>query len=448
MLQQYNNLNNGQDTGDWVYNCAHPLVQDYAICSGTAGVDISPSAEILVLNVAGYTLVPPSPLAFYSLTPCRVADTRSFGGKTGAFGPPFITGGTTRDFPIPLGSCNVPSNAQAYSLNITVVPHTALGYLTVWPTGSAFPLVSTLNSMDGQVVANAAIVPAGTAGEISLFASDDTDLFIDINGYFASPGSEGLAFYPVPPCRVADTRSFGGKTGPFGPPEMTAGEARDFPITSSSCDIPSSAQAYALNMTVSPVQTLSYLTTWPTGAAFPTVSTLNDLNGGLVANAAIVPAGTGGDVEVYVTDATDVIIDINGYFAPPGSPGALSFYPLSPCRVADTRSYGGFTGAFGPPSISGGAARDFPVLSSSCGIPSSAQAYSLNITAWPSGQPMQFLTVWPAGGPFPIVSTLNTPSGQPTSNAAIVSAGTGGDIDVYVSNTTDVFFDINGYFAP
>jgi hypothetical protein len=298
------------------------------------------------------------------------------------------------------------------------------------------------------VVANAAIVPAGTAGGISVFASNDTDVFIDIDGYFASPGPEGLAFYPVPPCRVADTRPFGGKTGPFGPPLMTAGEARDFPMTSSSCDIPSSAQAYALNMTVSPVKTLSYLTTWPTGGTFPTVSTLNDLNGGLVANAAIVPAGSHGDIEVYVTDATDVIIDINGYFAPPGSPGALSFYPLPPCRVADTRSYGGMTGAFGSPSISGGTARDFPVLSSSCSIPGSAQAYSLNMTAWPPEQPVQFLTVWPVGEPFPTVSTLNTPSSQAVSNAAIVQAGTGGDIDVYVSNTTDVFFDTNGYFAP
>jgi len=104
MLQQYNNLNNDEDTGDWVYNCARPLVQDYAICSGTAGVDISPGAEILVLDVVGYTLVPLSPLEFYPVNPWRVVDTRSFGGITGAFGPPFITGGTARDFPIPAGS--------------------------------------------------------------------------------------------------------------------------------------------------------------------------------------------------------------------------------------------------------------------------------------------------------------------------------------------------------
>jgi hypothetical protein len=61
MLQQYNNLNNQEDTGDWVINCAHQLVQDYALCAGIAGVDISPTAEILVLDVIGYTLVAPPP---------------------------------------------------------------------------------------------------------------------------------------------------------------------------------------------------------------------------------------------------------------------------------------------------------------------------------------------------------------------------------------------------
>jgi outer membrane protein assembly factor BamB len=408
------------------------------------------AGHYVTVNQAGGTVSATAGYGFYTLSPCRVADTRSFGGKTGPFGPPFITGGTTRSFPIPASFCNVPSNVQAYSLNITVVPHTTLGFLTVWPANAAFPTVSTLNSLNGQTVANAAIVPAGTDAAISVYASDDTDVFIDINGYFASPSSpQALAFYPLTPCRVADTRSFGGFTGAFGPPTMTAGEARDFPMTSSSCNIPSSAQAYALNMTVSPATTLEYLTTWPTGGTFPIVSTLNDLSGGLLANAAIVPAGTNGDIEVYVTNVTDVIIDINGYFAPPGNAGALYFYPLTPCRVADTRSYGGFTGSFGPPSMGADTARDFPVLSSPCTVAAqSAQAYSLNITGWPPGTPLEYITVWPVGQAFPTVSTLNAPSGQAVANAAIVPAGTNGAIDIFASNATDVFFDINGYFAP
>ena len=163
------------------------------------------------LTIAGQTVtitqaVEP-PLGFFALTPCRIADTRSGSGFSGAFGEPYLTGGSTRSFPIPTSTCSVPGTAQAYSFNITVIPHGALGYLTAWPTGSAVPIAATLNSPEGSIVGNAAIVPAGTDGAISLYASGDTDVVIDINGYFAAPGGQAQAFYPLAPCRVADTRA-------------------------------------------------------------------------------------------------------------------------------------------------------------------------------------------------------------------------------------------------
>ncbi len=57
MLVQYNNVDNGDDFGDWVSNCSAPLVQDAVGCPGVSDVDISPSAEIQVLDVVGFTLV-------------------------------------------------------------------------------------------------------------------------------------------------------------------------------------------------------------------------------------------------------------------------------------------------------------------------------------------------------------------------------------------------------
>jgi hypothetical protein len=84
-------------------------------------------------------------------------------------------------------TCSIPATAQAYSLNITVVPPGPLSYITVWPTGQSQPVVSTLNDPTGTIVANAAIVPAGTAGSINVFATQTTDLVIDINGYYAAP---------------------------------------------------------------------------------------------------------------------------------------------------------------------------------------------------------------------------------------------------------------------
>ena len=92
----------------------------------------------------------------------------------------------SRNFQIPNGPCpGVPGTAQAYSLNLTVVPPGPLSYLTAWPFGQTQPVVSSLNSYAGAVVANAAVVPAGTGGAISVFATDPTHLILDINGYFA-----------------------------------------------------------------------------------------------------------------------------------------------------------------------------------------------------------------------------------------------------------------------
>src|SRR5208283_3876816 len=202
-----------------------------------------------------------------------------------------------------------------------VVPAGYLGFLTTWPTGQAQPNASTLNSWTGKIVANAALVPAGTNESISVYVSNPTDVVLDINGYFGQPGSAGaMSFYPVTPCRVADTR---GAEGPFGGPEMGAGTARSFPIPAGGCGIPATAAAYSLNVTVVPDGHLSYLTLWPFDSAQPYVSTLNSFDGSVVANAAIVPAGAGGGIDVFVTDSTHVVLDINGYFA--GSGGSENY---------------------------------------------------------------------------------------------------------------------------
>ena len=83
-----------------------------------------------------------------------------------------------------------------------------LDYLTVWPQGETMPVVSTLNDPTGTVVANAAIVPAGSNDAIAFYAHDNpTNLIVDINGYFAPAGTGGYRMYPVAPCRVLDTRN-------------------------------------------------------------------------------------------------------------------------------------------------------------------------------------------------------------------------------------------------
>ncbi len=387
--------------------------------------------------VATCPTVAPTSYSFVPVAPCRVADTRDGQGKTGAFGPPALGAGAIRDIPVPQSTCNVPASAKAYSLNFTVVPKVALSFLTTWPTGQAQPLVSTLNSFHGGIVANAAIVPAGANGAISVFVTDAADVIVDINGYFDSPSvPNALDFYPITPCRTADTR--GGFGGLFGPPSLAAGTSRVFPLLTGGCPLPPAARAYSLNATVVPPQPLSYLTLYPSGAAQPLVSTLNSFEGFIVANAAIVPAGNGGAISAFVTHLTDLVLDLNGYFDVPSTAG-LKFYPLAPCRLADTRSAQG-------PVMAAGSSRSFAVAGV-CSVPAPAQAYSLNVTVVPT-EPLAFLTLWPTGLTRPTVSTLNSFQGRILANAAIVPAGTGGTASVFVTNTTHVILDINGYFAP
>jgi len=372
-------------------------------------------------------------LEFSPVTPCRLVDTRQTGGA--------IQGGSSRDFPVQQeGGCNIPATAAAYSLNVTVVPQGQLGYLTIWPTGEYRPVVSTLNSADGRVKANAAIVPAGTSGDVSVYVTNTANVVLDIDGYFTAPGAQTLAFYPLPPCRVADTRDPTKPTG-LGPPQLFSLTPRAFPVLNSTC-IPTGVNpaAYSFNFTVVPGgHSVGYLSVWPTGQNQPVVSTLNDQTGTIVANAAIVPAGTGGEVSVYATDNTQLVIDIDGYFAPTGA-GGLSLYPVAPCRVIDTRHVGGqpFTGTLTPP---------VDVEHSQCGTPAAAQAYVFNATVIPVHS-LGYLTLWPDGGDRPTVSTLNAADGSITNNMAIVPT-TNGKIDAYAGNgLTQLILDISSFFAP
>jgi hypothetical protein len=124
-----------------------------------------------------------SALQFYTLTPCRVLDTRN---PAGPFGGPSIAGGAQRTFAL-AGQCGIPAGARAVSMNTAVWIPPTRGDLRVFPAGAAVPVASTLNwEPNILALANAAVVTLGSGGAITVQVDGPgtVDIFFDVNGYF------------------------------------------------------------------------------------------------------------------------------------------------------------------------------------------------------------------------------------------------------------------------
>jgi hypothetical protein len=78
----------------------------------------------------------------------------------------------------------VPSSATAASSNVTAVSPASAGFVTVWPCGVIRPLSSNLNYVADSVVPNGVIASIRGSGSVCLFGSSDTDLVVDIAGWF------------------------------------------------------------------------------------------------------------------------------------------------------------------------------------------------------------------------------------------------------------------------
>jgi len=123
--------------------------------------------------------------------------------------------------------------------------------------------------------------------------------------------------------------------------------------------------------------------------------------------------------------------------------GPYQYFPLSPCRVVDTR---GANGTNGGPALTN-AIRSFTVRGF-CGVPTSAKAVSLNVTVT-GASASSWLTVWPSNVAKPFVSMLNfEPADAALANGVIVGLGTASQ-DLSVANAVGgvhCIIDVTGYF--
>ncbi len=137
---------------------------------------------------------------------------------------------------------------------------------------------------------------------------------------------------------------------------------------------------------------------------------------------------------------------------PASTDGPFQFYPLTPCRLVDTRNLSQSPGGYGP-ALKNGERRRFPIQGN-CLVPVGAKAVSLNVTAFaPTGAGN--LGMYPSQDPAPPnTQTLNFVKGSTVANGAIAALADQSlfskDLTIRVSvnynGTVHVVLDVNGYF--
>jgi hypothetical protein len=225
--------------------------------------------------------------------------------------------------------------------------------------------------------------------------------------------------------------------------------------------VPADATAVVLNVTVVNPIAAGYVTAYPAGGTQPFASNIDFVAGEVVPNLVEVGVGALGDVSLFSSAGTDVVVDVEGYTAPTaaGGAGAGLYDPLSsPVRICDTRA-GNPSGLSGPNDQCNGTnnagmklgANGNPStinvkVASSNDIPTGATAAVFNVTVVNTAAP-GYLTVYPQGGTTPFASNLNYTTGQVTSNRVIVSLSGSGEISIFSSASADVVVDVSGYYT-
>lgn len=282
-----------------------------------------------------------------------------------------------------------------------------------------------------------AVVALDADGRLYVSAEADHRIrMITTDAVHAPPLAGGHAYNPVTPERLLDTRT--GVGAPVG--KVTAGSTLALQVTGAGVtNVPATAVAVALNVTVTEPDADGYLTVWPCGQPQPLASNLNYTTGETIPNLVIAKLGSGGTVCFAGQATTHIVADVNGWFAP--SP---SYTATSPERLLDTRvGVGAPVGA-----LSAGSILTLQVTGAGVtNVPAGSTAVALNVTVT-EPDAAGYLTVWPCDQDPPLASNLNYSTGETIPNLVITKLSAAGTVCIVGQATTQVVADINGYFSP
>jgi hypothetical protein len=323
-----------------------------------------------------------------------------------------------------------PTDTKAMTAAVLNITTTWTGcdatYVSAGPslTYRARPATSVVNARRGADVANLVTVQVAPGGLVTLYAdSCDTDVIVDLEGYYTS--ADGAGYVPAPtPARALDTRTTSSALG--------AGETRRVDLSGV---VPKDAVAAMVTITTTGgTAPTTYVSAFPTGSTGGTgTSVVNATWGADIANSAAVQLAPDRSISVYNNAGRlDVIVDVVGWYT---ATGGAALWPLEPARTSSS----------GPL----GAAQTRLVGHPDDRVPADAVAVALNLTTTRlTAAVTSYLVAYPAGGERPTTSNGNARAGLDVANGTIVALSGGGYRVYNNAGTVTVLEDVFGYFAP
>ena len=202
--------------------------------------------------------------------------------------------------------------------------------------------------------------------------------------------------------------------------------------------MPNDAKAVFLNVATVNSSSVGFVTVYACGTTRPLAANLSTTPGLVRSNLVAAPIGNG-NVCIYTSQPTDLVVDIEGYV-----PGTSQYVATAPQRVLETRESEVQVGYTASKPRAGQITEVKVTGVGAAAIPADAGAVLLNVSVI-NASTDGFITVFPCGTTRPLAANLNL-TGETKTNLVAAKIGDGGRVCIYTSQPTDLTADLAGYF--
>ncbi|MFD7159036.1 RHS repeat-associated core domain-containing protein [Kribbella sp. NPDC059898] len=326
------------------------------------------------------------------------------------------------------GANGIPAAAQvsAVVVQMSAIGVSAAGWVQTYAAGTTRPSDSTTSFVTGRYTATYDVVPVSASGQISVYSSAASTVYVRVRGYYtsASATAAGATFVPLPPTTVVNNVSLA-TNGTY---TYTFAGANGIPATGN-------VAAVALSVVASAATAAGFLRTYPADAAAPADASVYypvTVNQG---NYETVKLSASGQVTFAATGATHLFVRLRGYYlVPTATTTGATYVPVARASVVNgvALAAGGTTTA---------------ALTGANGVPAAASvaAVAANVDAsTPTAGGV--ITGYPAGATRPSDASVYYASGVSTQGHDTLGFSTAGQTTFYASGAAKLLVRLRGYY--